>query len=60
MAVAYASSDTIDPDQLVGFLLVNPERANAYHTEWKNERLNALYEKERATADGPAIATTRS
>jgi peptide/nickel transport system substrate-binding protein len=54
MAVAYASSDTIDPDQLVGFLLVNPERANAYHTEWKNERINELYEKERVTADGPA------
>jgi peptide/nickel transport system substrate-binding protein len=53
MAVAYATSDTIDPDQLAGFLIVNPERANAYHTEWKSERVNELYEKERATADGP-------
>lgn len=53
MAVSLATSDTIDPDQLVGFLLVNPERANAYHTEWKDERVNALYEKERVTADGP-------
>ena len=49
MAVSYASSDTIDPDQMAGFLIVNPERANAYHTEWKNERVNELYEKERAT-----------
>lgn len=53
MAIAYASSDTIDPDQLAGFLIVNPERANAYHTEWKSERVNELYEKERVTADGP-------
>lgn len=53
MAVSYASSDTIDPDQLAGFLIVNPERANAYHTEWKSERVNELYEKERVTADGP-------
>lgn len=53
MAVSYASSDTIDPDQMAGFLIVNPERANAYHTEWKSERVNELYEKERATKDGP-------
>ena len=53
LAVSYATSDTIDPDQLVGFLVVNPERANAYHTEWKNERVNELYEKERRTPDGP-------
>ncbi|WP_248311609.1 ABC transporter substrate-binding protein [Bosea sp. ASV33] len=53
MAVSYASSDTIDPDQMAGFLIVNPERANAYHTEWRNERVNELYEKERATRDGP-------
>jgi peptide/nickel transport system substrate-binding protein len=53
MAVSYASSDTIDPDQMAGFLIVNPERANAYHTEWKSERVNELYEKERATNDGP-------
>lgn len=53
MAVAYATSDTIDPDQLAGFLIVNPERANAYHTEWKSERVNELYAKERETPDGP-------
>ena len=53
MAVSYASSDTIDPDQMAGFLIVNPERANAYHTEWKSERVNELYLKERATKDGP-------
>ncbi len=52
MAVSYATSDTIDPDQLIGFLAVNPERANAYHTEWKSERLNALYQEERVTANG--------
>lgn len=38
---------------MAGFLIVNPERANAYHTEWKNERVNELYAKERATKDGP-------
>lgn len=53
LAVSYATSDTIDPDQLVGFLLVNPERANAYHTEWRDDRVNELYEIERRTADGP-------
>jgi peptide/nickel transport system substrate-binding protein len=53
MALSYATSDTIDPDQLIGFLAVNPERANAYHTEWKSDRVNELYEAERATVDGP-------
>lgn len=56
MALSYATSDTIDPDQLIGFLAVNPERANAYHTEWKSERVNELYVKERATPDGEARA----
>jgi peptide/nickel transport system substrate-binding protein len=56
VAVSYATSDTIDPDQLVGFLLVNPERANAYHTEWQDERVNELYELERGTQDGPQRA----
>jgi len=55
-ALSYATSDTIDPDQLVGFLLVNPERANAYHTEWRNEELNRLYEEERRTPNGPERA----
>lgn len=54
MAVSYATSDTIDPDQLIGFLAVNPERANAYHTEWKSERLNELYQEERVTENGEA------
>jgi peptide/nickel transport system substrate-binding protein len=53
MSLSYATSDTIDPDQLVGFTVVNPERANAFHTEWKDERVNELYEAERRTLDGP-------
>ncbi|MFZ1469423.1 MAG: ABC transporter substrate-binding protein [Paracoccaceae bacterium] len=53
MALSYATSDTIDPDQLIGFLAVNPERANAYHTQWKNDRLNELYVQERQTVNGP-------
>lgn len=52
-SISYATSDTIDPDQLFGFLAVNPERADAYHTFWRNERLNALYEQERRTPNGP-------
>ena len=52
MSLSYATSDTIDPDQSVGFLVVNPERANAYHTQWKNERVNELYAQERTTPDG--------
>jgi peptide/nickel transport system substrate-binding protein len=52
MSLSYATSDTVDPDQLIGFTAVNPERANAYHTEWKSDRLNALYEEERRTPDG--------
>lgn len=54
MAVSYATSDTIDPDQLIGFLAVNPERANAYHTEWQSEQLNELYQEERVTENGEA------
>lgn len=53
MSLSYATSDTIDPDQLVGFTAVNPERANAFHTQWKNEKLNELYARERTTLDGP-------
>lgn len=53
MSLSYATSDTIDPDQLIGFTAVNPERANAFHTQWKNEKLNELYVKERGTLDGP-------
>ncbi|RWR45905.1 ABC transporter substrate-binding protein [Sinirhodobacter ferrireducens] len=53
MSLSYTTSDTIDPDQIIGFVAVNPERANAYHTEWKNERLNALYTQERKTVNGP-------
>ncbi len=54
MSVSYATSDTVDPDQLIGFLAVNPERANAYHTQWQDDRLNALYVEERKTVDGEA------
>jgi peptide/nickel transport system substrate-binding protein len=53
MSLSYATSDTIDPDQLVGFTVVNPERANAFHTQWKSEKLNELYAQERTTLDGP-------
>src|SRR3546814_5643864 len=53
MTLIYATSDTIDPDQLIGFTAINPERANAFHTEWKDERVNELYEAERRTLDGP-------
>lgn len=52
MSVSYTTSDTIDPDQIIGFVGVNPERANAYHTEWQSERLNELYAQERTTPDG--------
>jgi peptide/nickel transport system substrate-binding protein len=52
-ALSATTSDTIDPDQLIGFTAVNPERANAYHTQWKSERLNELYVAERQTLDGP-------
>lgn len=54
MSVSYTTSDTIDPDQIIGFVGVNPERANAYHTGWKDERLNALYADERKTVNGDA------
>jgi peptide/nickel transport system substrate-binding protein len=53
MSLTFTTSDTIDPDQLVGFTAVNPERANALHTEWKDPRVNELYELERRTLDGP-------
>jgi peptide/nickel transport system substrate-binding protein len=52
LSLGRASSDTIDPDQLIGFLVVNPERANAYHTQWKDERINDLYALERKTPEG--------
>ncbi|MFC3058687.1 ABC transporter substrate-binding protein [Paenirhodobacter populi] len=53
MSLSYTTSDTIDPDQIIGFVAVNPERANAYHTEWKSDRLNDLYAQERQTVNGP-------
>jgi peptide/nickel transport system substrate-binding protein len=53
MSLSYATSDTVDPDQLVGFTAVNPERANAFHTQWKDDRVNQLYAEERQTLDGP-------
>jgi peptide/nickel transport system substrate-binding protein len=52
MSLGIHTSDTIDPDQSVGFTSVNPERANAYHTQWKDERVNELYAQERVTLDG--------
>ncbi len=54
MSLSYATSDTIDPDQLTGFTAVNPERANAFHSQWKDERVNELYAQERVTPDGDA------
>ncbi|HEX4261347.1 MAG TPA: ABC transporter substrate-binding protein [Acetobacteraceae bacterium] len=54
MSISYATSDTIDPDQLFGFLAVNPERADAYHTFWQSTKLNDLYAQERTTPEGPA------
>lgn len=51
-SLSYATSDTIDPDQLIGFTAVNPERANAFHTQWKDARVNELYDLERRTPDG--------
>ncbi len=53
MSLSYATSDTIDPDQLIGFTAVNPERSNAFHTQWKDPRVNELYDLERRTLDGP-------
>jgi peptide/nickel transport system substrate-binding protein len=53
MSLSYATSDTVDPDQLVGFTAVNPERANAFHTQWKDPQVNADYDSERRTLDGP-------
>jgi peptide/nickel transport system substrate-binding protein len=52
LSLSYATSDTIDPDQLVGFTMVNPERANAFHTQWKDDRVNELYALERQTNEG--------
>ncbi len=52
MSLAFTTSDTIDPDQLIGFTAVNPERANAFHTNWKSDRVNELYIEERKTAEG--------
>jgi peptide/nickel transport system substrate-binding protein len=56
MSLSYATSDTIDPDQLVGFTAVNPERANAFHTQWRDDRVNELYADERRTLDAPERA----
>src|SRR5690606_10898245 len=52
MSLDYTTSDTIDPDQLIGFTAVNPERANAMHTNWKSDRVNELYAQERQTPEG--------
>ncbi len=52
LSLSYATSDTIDPDQLVGFTMVNPERANAFHSQWKDDRVNELYALERSTNEG--------
>lgn len=53
MALSYCTSDTIDPDQIVGFTMLTPGRANSYHTQFKDERINELFVKGRALPDGP-------
>jgi len=41
---------------LTHFQSKNPERANAFHTQWKDARVNELYDLERRTLDGPERA----
>jgi peptide/nickel transport system substrate-binding protein len=53
LALSYCTSDTIDPDQIVGFTMITPGRADAYHTRFKDERVNELFEKARITPEGP-------
>lgn len=54
MALSYCTSDTIDPDQIIGFTMLTPGRADSYHTRFKNEKINELFVKGRTTLDGPA------
>jgi len=54
LATQYMTSDTIDPDQLTGFAVVNPGRAKAFYTGYTNPEVNALFERARTTPDGPA------
>ena len=53
LAISYCTSDTIDPDQIVGFTMLTPGRADSYHTRFKDERINELFKKGRITPDGP-------
>ncbi|MBI4014183.1 MAG: ABC transporter substrate-binding protein [Candidatus Rokubacteria bacterium] len=54
LSTQYMTSDTIDPDQLTGFAVVNPGRAKALYTGYQNPEVNALFEKGRTVPDGAA------
>jgi peptide/nickel transport system substrate-binding protein len=54
------SSDTIDPDQLTGFAVVNPGRAKAFYTGFRDDEVNRLFEQGRTMPDGPARARVYS
>jgi peptide/nickel transport system substrate-binding protein len=56
MALSYMSSDTIDPDQLTSFSVVNPGRAKAFYTGFHDDEVIKLYEQGRTMADGAARA----
>jgi len=53
MAMSYCTSDTLDPDQIIGFTMLTPGRADSYHTRFKNEEINQLFVQGRTTPDGP-------
>ena len=52
MAMSYCTSDTLDPDQIIGFTMLTPGRADSYHTRFKNEEINRLFVEGRTTPDG--------
>ncbi len=56
MALNYMSSDTIDPDQLTSFSIVNPGRAKAFYTGFHDDEVISLYEQGRTIPNGPARA----
>jgi len=53
MALSYCTSDTIDPDQIVGFTMLTPGRADSYHTRYSDPKINELFEKGRKVLDSP-------
>jgi peptide/nickel transport system substrate-binding protein len=54
LAISYMSSDTIDPDQLTSFSIINPGRAKAFYTGFHDDEIIKLYEQGRTMPDGPA------